>query len=149
MTRPRGSAATAKALGIEFDAVEARADQYEAAFADAVRRGANGLATFASPFFNFHRAHLIELATRHRLPSIWEADAYVRDGGLLSYGPNFADMYRRSARYVAKILNGAKPSDLPVEQPVRFELTVNLKTARVLGIFPPPTLLSRADEVIQ
>ena len=143
------AAATAKALGVEFDVVVAGVDQFDAAFADAVRRGVNGLATFASPFFNFHRARLIDLATRHRLPSIWEASAYVRDGGLLSYGPNFADMYRRSAGYVAKILNGAKPSDLPVEQPVRFELTLNLKTARELGIFPPPTLLARADEVIE
>ena len=143
------AAATAKALGVEFDAVEAGVDQFDAAFADALRRGVNGLATFASPFFNFHRARLIELATRHRLPSIWEAFAYVRDGGLLSYGPNFADMYRRSAGYVAKILKGAKPSDLPVEQPVRFELTINLKTARELGIVPPPTLLGRADEVIE
>jgi putative ABC transport system substrate-binding protein len=143
------AAATAKALGVEFDDVEARVDQLEAAFAGAVRRGVNGLATFASPFFNFHRARLIELATRHRLPSIWEAVAYVRDGGLLSYGPNFADMYRRSAGYVAKVLNGAKPSDLPVEQPVRFELTVNLKTARELGITLPPTLLGRGDEVIE
>jgi putative tryptophan/tyrosine transport system substrate-binding protein len=143
------AAATAKALGIEFDAVVAGVDQLDAAFADAVRRGVNGLATFASPFFNFHRARLIALATHHRLPSTWEAVAYVRDGGLLSYGPNFADMYRRSAGYVAKILKGAKPSDLPVEQPVRFELTINLKTARELGILPPPTLLGRADEVIE
>ncbi|WMT73333.1 ABC transporter substrate-binding protein [Bradyrhizobium sp. Ash2021] len=143
------AAATAKALGVEFDAVEAGVDQFDAAFADAVRRGVNGLATFASPFFNFQRVRLIELATRHRLPSIWESDGYVRDGGLLSYGPNFPDMYRRSAGYVAKILKGAKPSGLPVEQPVRFELTVNLKTARELGIILPPTLLARADEVIE
>src|SRR5262245_29324751 len=145
----REAAATAKALGIEFDFVEAGVDQFEAAFADAVRRGANGVAAFASPFFNFHRQRLVDLAARHRLPSIWEAVAYVRDGGLLSYGPNFADMYRRSAGYVAKILNGAKPSDLPVEQPVRFELTANLKTARTLGITLPPTVIARADEVIE
>ena len=143
------AAATAKALSLEFDLVEVQPDQFEAAFEGAVRRGVNGLAGFASPFFNFHRRPLIELATRHRLPSIWEADAYVRDGGLLSYGPNFADMYRRSAGYVAKVLNGAKPADLPVEQPVRFELTVNLKTAKALGIIIPPTLIARADEVIE
>jgi putative ABC transport system substrate-binding protein len=141
--------ATAKALGVEFDLVEVPLDQLEAAFADAVRRGVNGVATFASPFFNFNRRRLIELTVRHRLPSIWEAGAYVRDGGLLSYGPSFADMYRRSAGYVAKILNGAKPADLPVEQPIRFELSVNLKTARELGITLPPTLLARADEVIE
>jgi len=143
------AATTAKALGLEFDLVEAQPDQFEAAFEGAVRRGANGLAVFASPFFNFHRQPLIDLATRHRLPSIWEAVAYVRDGGLLSYGPSFGDMYRRSAGYVAKILNGAKPADLPVEQPVRFELTVNLKTAKALGIEVPPTLIARVDEVIE
>jgi putative tryptophan/tyrosine transport system substrate-binding protein len=141
--------ATAKALGVEFDLVEIPLDQLEGAFTDAVRRGVNGVATFASPFFNFHRRRLIELASRHRLPSIWEASNYVRDGGLLSYGPSFADMYRRSAGYVAKILNGAKPADLPVEQPIRFELAVNLKIARELGITLPPTLLARADEVIE
>jgi len=140
---------TARALGVEFDLVEAQPDQLEAAFADAVRRGVNGVATFASPFFNFHRRRLIELAARHRLPSIWESVTYVRDGGLLSYGPSFADMYRRSAGYVAKILNGAKPADLPVEQPVRFELGANLKTARELGVTLPPTLIARADEVVE
>lgn len=143
------AAATAQALGLGFDHVEVQADQFEAAFAEAVRRGDNGLAAFASPFFNFHRRALIELAARHRLPSIWEAFGYVRDGGLLSYGPSFGDMYRRSAGYVAKILNGAKPADLPVEQPVRFELTVNLRTAKALGATISPTLIARADEVIE
>ena len=107
--------AAARALKLEFDEVTVQSDQFEAAFSDAVRRGANGIATFASPFFNFHRRPLIDLAARHRLPSIWEAAIYVRDGGPLSYGPNFGDMYRRSAGYVAKILKGAKPADLPVE----------------------------------
>ena len=94
------AAATAKALHLELDDVEAEPDKFEAAFSDAVRRGVNGMATFASPFFNFHRRPLIYLAARHRLPSIWEAVVYVRDGGLLSYGPSFGDMYRRSAGYV-------------------------------------------------
>jgi putative ABC transport system substrate-binding protein len=85
---------------------------------------------------------------RHRLPSVWEGAAYPRDGGLLSYGPSFPDMYRRSAGYVAKILGGGKPADLPVEQPVRFELAVNLQTAKALGLDVPPTLLARADAVI-
>jgi putative tryptophan/tyrosine transport system substrate-binding protein len=112
-------------------------------------KGDNGVAAFASPFFNFNRKRLIELASQYRLPSIWEAAAYVRDGGLLSYGPSFADMYRRSAGYVAKILNGTKVADLPVEQPVRFELALNLRTARLLGITIPPTIITRADEVIE
>jgi putative tryptophan/tyrosine transport system substrate-binding protein len=103
----------------------------------------------ASPFLNFHHRRLIDLATRHRLPSIWETAAYVRDGGLLSYGPNFPDMYRQSAGYVAKILNGAKPSELPVEQPIKFEFAINLQTAKSLGLEIPPALLARADEVIE
>ena len=122
---------------------------YEAVFADAVARGANGMAVMASPFFNANRARLIEPALRHRLPSIWEASIFVRDGGLLSYGPSFPDMYRRSAGYVARILKGAKPADMPVEQPTLFEMFVNLKTAKALGLTLPPAILARADEVIE
>jgi putative ABC transport system substrate-binding protein len=146
---PEASAA-ARALAVEPLIVDTSdPSQFEAVFADAARRGANGLSTTASPFLNFHRKRLIELAARHRLPSIWESSTYVRDGGLLSYGPSFPDMYRRSAGYVAKILSGAKPSELPVQQPIRFELGVNLATARALGLDIPPTLLARADEVIE
>jgi putative ABC transport system substrate-binding protein len=103
----------------------------------------------ASPFLNFHHRRLVDLANTHSFPSIWEAAGYVRDGGLLSYGPSFPEMYRQSAVYVAKILNGAKPGDLPVEQPIKFEFAVNLKTARSLGLVIPPSLLARADEVIE
>jgi putative ABC transport system substrate-binding protein len=103
----------------------------------------------ASPFFNYNRAQLIELALQHRLPSIWESSIYVRDGGLASYGPSFADMYRRSVGYVARLLKGAKPGDLPIEQPVAFELVLNRKTADQLGLAIPPALLARADEVIE
>jgi putative tryptophan/tyrosine transport system substrate-binding protein len=142
--------AGARALAVEPLMVETSdPEQFEVVFTGAVKRGANGLSTMASPFFNFRRKRLIELAARHRLPSIWEGTAYVRDGGLLSYGPSFPDMYRRSAGYVAKIINGAKAADLPVEQPIRFELGVNLKAAKVLGLEIPPTLLARADEVIE
>ncbi len=144
------AAAAARALAVEPLIVESSDPaQFEAAFGGAVGQGANGLSTTASPFLNFHRKRLIELAARHRLPSIWEGTAYVRDGGLLSYGPSFPDMYRRSAAYVAKIVNGAKPSDLPVQQPILFELAVNLKTAKILGLGVPPTLIARADEVIE
>jgi putative tryptophan/tyrosine transport system substrate-binding protein len=142
--------AATQALGLEHLLVETGdPDRFEEAFASAARQGVTGVATMASPFLNFHRKRLIELAQRHHLPSIWESSAYVRDGGLLSYGPSFPDMYRRSAGYVAKILNGAKPSDLPVQQPVKFELAVNLRSAKALGIEVPPTLLARADEVIE
>lgn len=103
----------------------------------------------ASPYFNANRARLIELAQRHRLPSIWEAGIFVRDGGLLSYGPNFPDMYRRSVGYGARILKGADPAELPVEQPTLFELFANLETAKALGLTIPPAILARADEVIE
>jgi putative ABC transport system substrate-binding protein len=140
---------TARALGIEISMADTGdADKIKEAFAGAVR-GINGVAAMASPLINFHRKRLIELSSRYRLPSIWEGGAYVRDGGLLSYGPSFPDMYRRSAGYVAKILKGARPSELPVEQPTRFELTINLQTARTLGLTIPATLISRADEVVE
>jgi putative ABC transport system substrate-binding protein len=142
--------AAARALNVEPHVVEfSDPGQFDEKFARAVAGGVNGLSTLASPFLNFHRKKLIELAAHHRLPSIWEGTNYVRDGGLLAYGPSFPDMYRRSAGYVAKILNGAKPADLPVEQPIRFELAINLKTARALNLTVPPTLLARADEVIE
>jgi putative tryptophan/tyrosine transport system substrate-binding protein len=140
----------ARELALEaviFDAGDP--SRFDKIFADAVGRNVNGVAGMASPFLNFHHKRLIELANQHRLPSIWEASGYVRDGGMLSYGPSFPDMYRQSAGYVAKILNGAKPSDLPVEQPVKFELAINLKTAQSLGIVISPALLARADEVIE
>ena len=142
--------AAARALSVEPDVVEISGpDQIDEKFAGAVARGVNGLSTLASPFLNFQRKKLIELAARHHLPSIWEGTIYVRDGGLLAYGPSFPDMYRRSAGFVAKILNGAKPGDLPVEQPIRFKLDINLRTAKALNLTIPPTLLARADEVIE
>jgi putative ABC transport system substrate-binding protein len=91
---------------------------------------------------------LIEFAAQYRLPSIWESEIYVKDGGLLSYGPNFPDMYRRSAGYISRILKGTKPGDLPVPQPTKFELAVNLQTAKMLGLMIPPTVIARADKVI-
>jgi putative tryptophan/tyrosine transport system substrate-binding protein len=118
-------------------------------FANAAGTGVNGAAVMASPFFNFNRKRLTGFASDVRLPSIWESTAYVQDGGLLAYGPSFPDMYRRSAGYIAKIVKGASPADLPVEQPTRFELAINLKTAKHLGLVIPPTLVSRADEVIE
>jgi putative ABC transport system substrate-binding protein len=140
----------ARTLAVVSELVEITdPDHFDETFARVVRNGVNGLATMASPFLNFHRKRLIELAAHHRLPSIWEGTNYVRDGGLLAYGPSFPDMYRRSAGYVAKILNGAKPADLPIEQPIRFELAINLTTAKALNLTVSPTLLARADEVIE
>jgi len=142
--------AVAKALGLKFIVSEASDPaKYADIFAAAVAQGINGVTAMASPLLNFQRKRLIELSSQYRLPSIWEASAYVRDGGLLSYGPSFPDMYRRSAGYVAKLIRGQRAADLPVEQPVTFELAVNLKTAKAFGLTIPQTLLSRADEVIE
>ena len=142
--------AAARNLDLEVFVVDSNdADKFKAAFIEAEAQGAKAVATMASPFFNFNRKRLIQLASEYRWPSIWENGSYVRDGGLIAYGPNFPDMYRRSVGYVAKILNGAKPSDLPVQQPTRFELAVNTKTALTLGLKIPVGLIVRADEVIE
>lgn len=150
---PTGTAeaeATARALGLGAVVAEASSpEEVEAAFRRGRDEGVDAIAAMASSFFNFHRKALIELAAQYRFPSIWETEVYVKDGGLISYGPNFPDMYRRSAEYIARILKGARPSDLPVQQPTQFELAVNLQSARMLGVTIPPTILARADEVIE
>jgi putative ABC transport system substrate-binding protein len=139
----------ARFLGLELIVVETSDDaKFTETFAGVAAQGVNGVATMASPFLMFQRKRLIALTAQYHLPSIWESSAYVRDGGLLSYGPSFPDMYRRAAGYVAKF-GGRKPDDLPVEQPIKFELAVNLQTAKTLGLEIPPTLLVRADEVIE
>jgi len=96
-----------------------------------------------------HRKLIIGLAARHKLPAVYYRRAYVADGGLISYGPDFIDQYRRSARYVDRILKGEKPADLPVQTPTKYELVVNLKTAKALGLTIPPSVLARTDEVIE
>jgi putative tryptophan/tyrosine transport system substrate-binding protein len=141
---------SASGLGLEILIGEvADVDKLADTFTEAVRQKVNGVAGLASPFFNFNRKQLVDLCSQYRLPSIWEATAYIRDGGLLSYGPSFPDMYRRSAGYVARILKGTKPSELPVQQPTRFELAVNLKTAKTLGVTLPASLIGQADEVAE
>jgi putative ABC transport system substrate-binding protein len=143
----RQAAAT---LGIEALVVEA-ADPaaFGSIFAAAVADRADGVSTMASPFFNYNRESLIALAARHRLPSMWESAVYVRDGGLASYGPSFPDMFRRSAGYVARLLKGARPAELPIEQPTAFDLVLNRRTADRLGLVIPPDLLARAAEVVE
>ena len=108
-----------------------------------------GRARLATSPFVAERRRIADLAKKNRLPSVFASRAYVEAGGLVSYGPNLAEMLRRSATYVDKILKGAKPGDLPIEQPTTFELAVNLKTAKALGLTIPASMLSRADQVIE
>ena len=121
----------------------------QAAFRTAKAEHADAMYVLPSPMFNRHRARLAELAVKHRLPGIYEAKEYVVAGGLMSYGPSFPDLFRRSASYVDRILKGAKPGDLPIEQPTKFEFVINLKTAKALGLTIPPSLLARADQIIE
>jgi ABC-type uncharacterized transport system substrate-binding protein len=140
----------AQSLGLQLQLVEARGPaDFDSAFAAMVRERVGALFVVTDPTFIPQRARLVSLAAKHRLPSMFTQRADVEAGGLISYGPNFADMYRRAAPYVDKILKGAKPADLPVEQPTTFELVINLKTAKALGLTIPQQLLLRADEVIQ
>jgi putative ABC transport system substrate-binding protein len=115
----------------------------------AVAREPGGLITGADPFAVANRALIISLAERHQVPAIYQFRLFAVEGGLMSYGPDSADIFRRSASYVDRILKGAKPADLPVQQPAKFELVINLKTAKALGLTLPPTLIARADEVIE
>jgi putative tryptophan/tyrosine transport system substrate-binding protein len=135
-------------LTIEVVEVRGRGDLDEA-FRKAREARAQALVVLASPMLNAYRHAIIAAAARARLPATYEFSTYVRDGGLMSYGPSIADMYRRSAVYVDKILKGAKPGDLPIEQASRFELAVNVKTATTLGLTVPPAVLQRADEVVR
>jgi len=125
------------------------ANELDLAIRTAKRERADGVLVLPSPFFNRYRARIAELASAQKLPTFSESSEYVKDGGLLSYGPNFPQMYYRAASYVDRILKGAQPGELPIERPTNFELVVNLKTANALGIALPQQLLLRADEVIQ
>lgn len=122
--------------------------EFEAAFKAARSEGAQAVLVLPSPMFGAHRRLLTGLAASYRLPAFYEFKEYVQDGGLMSYGPNLPAMWRRAASYVDRILAGAKPGDLPIERPAKFELAINLTTARALGLTIPPTVLARADELI-
>jgi putative ABC transport system substrate-binding protein len=122
---------------------------FEGAFSAAVQGHADAFWALASPIFYRERRQLTALALKHRLPSISASRDAAEAGGLMAYGPNLADMYRRAASYVDRILKGTRPADLPVEQPTRFELVLNRRTAEALGVTFPPTLLILADEIIQ
>jgi putative ABC transport system substrate-binding protein len=146
----RGAHAAAMALAIEVQAVEVgRPSELEGAFSTMARDRAGALLTLADPLFVNQRAQIVRLAAKSRLPAIFSLRDFVKDGGLISYGLNVPDQFRRAATYVDKILKGANPADLPIEQPTKLELVINLKTAKVLGLTIPQSILLRADEVIR
>jgi len=140
----------ARSLDLLLQILEAREPgDFDAAFAAMVKERAGALLLTGDPMFFVHRLRLADLAMKSRLPSMSTQWQWVEAGGLLSYAPSFPDQWRRAATYVDKILRGAKPADLPIEQPAKFELVINLRTARELGISLPQSMLQRADEVIQ
>jgi putative tryptophan/tyrosine transport system substrate-binding protein len=144
------SETAAHALGLEVRVLEARKpDDLGKTFEAIVNERAEALMVLADPMFITHRRRIVELAAEKRLPSIFGERGSVHAGGLMFYGASLPEMYRRAATFVDKILNGAKPADLPVEQPTMFELTINLKTAKALGLELPWFLQQRADEVIE
>ena len=140
-----------KALGLELHALKLENPPYDfdAAFHNLAQGGAQMLLVLSSPFFSQHRRQLAELALANRLPSMFLFKSYVAAGGLMAYGVDTVAMYRRTGDFVAKILKGVKPADLPIEQATKFELVINLKTAKALGVEIPPVFLARADEVIE
>ena len=147
---PKELEGPARALKLQGQFVDARTpDELPAAFAAAVRARSDGLIVLGGSMFFAHRAQLAELAVRHRLPTVYLLREHVEAGGLLSYGIDLRDTFRRAAGFVDKILKGAKPGDLPIEQPRKFDLSINLKTARALGIAVPQTVLVRADRVVE
>jgi len=119
------------------------------AFRAASNERADAVLVLAGSIFNSHRIQVVELALKNRLPAIYPYPEFVRDGGLMTYSVSITDLFRRAAIYVDKILKGAKPADLPVEQPTKFELVINLKTAKQIGLTIPPNVLARADRVIK
>ena len=142
--------AAARSLGLQLQLLEAREpNQLEGAFAAMAKDRVEALLVVTDSMFIFQRARLADLAVKNRLPAMFGVREFVDAGGLMSYGVSVPDLMRRAATYVDKILKGAKPADLPVEQPTKFELVINLKTAKALGLTIPQSLLSRADEVIQ
>jgi putative tryptophan/tyrosine transport system substrate-binding protein len=142
--------AVAPSFGVELRPIDVRdAGEIESALTAFVQGANDGLIMTTNPLATLHRNLIISLAARHRLPAVYPNSYFVADGGLASYGPDQVDQYRRAAGYVDRILKGEKPADLPVQAPTKYELAINLKTAKALGLDVPPTLLARADEVIE
>jgi putative tryptophan/tyrosine transport system substrate-binding protein len=144
----QGAEAAARRLGVQLQAVPVRGAED---FASALKalRDIDGVLHADTPLFVTHRARLVDAVAGRRLPAIYPARVYVDAGGLMSYGPDLRDVWKRAATYVDRILKGAKPADLPIEQPTKFELVVNLRTAKALGLTIPPSILIRADQIIE
>ena len=142
--------AVAPTLSVELRPVDTRdVDEIERTITAFARDSNGGIIVTGSPAATVHRKAIVALAARHRLPGVYYAKYFAAEGGLMSYGPDFVDQFRRAASYVHRILKGEKPADLPVQAPTKYELVINLKTAKALGIDIPATVLARADEVIE
>jgi ABC-type uncharacterized transport system substrate-binding protein len=140
----------AREMGLQLHSMEvSRADKFESAFKEATKASSAALALMASPFFFSNQKQIVDLAAKHRLPAIYANGEFVGSGGLMSYGADEDEAYRRAAVFVDKILKGTKPADIPVEQPTKFELVINLKTAKQIGLTIPPNVLARADRVMK
>jgi putative ABC transport system substrate-binding protein len=140
----------ARSKGLQLSILKASTEgEIDAAFATLRQRHADGLVVSSEPFFTRQREQLVGLAARHAVPAIYALPEFAASGGLISYGPSVTSTFRQAGVYVGRILKGAKPADLPVQQPTTFELVVNLKTAKALGLTVPPSILARADEVIE
>ena len=140
----------ARALGMRLQLVETRTPaDIDRAFSDMTKQRAGALTVWTTAMFASERERLVAFAAKNRLPAVYTLREFVDAGGLMAYGHDQADLNRRAATYVDKILKGAKPADLPVEQPTKFELAINLKTAKALGLTIPPSVLGRADQIIE
>ena len=140
----------ARALAMRLQLVEARSpDEIDRAFEAMARERTRALLVLNDPVFTDERKRIADLSAKHHIPAVSGTLEYTEAGGLMAYGPSFPDIYRRAATYVDKILKGARPAELPVEQPIKFELIINLKTARQIGLTIPPNVLARADKVIK
>jgi ABC-type uncharacterized transport system substrate-binding protein len=146
----RETEVAARALGVQLQPLDVRnPDDFDRVFRAATKDRADALIALDDPFLFTHRTRIVKLATKSRLPAIYGFREFVETGGLMSYAANLSDMYRRAATYVDKILKGAKPADLPVEQPTKFEFIINLKAAKQIGLTIPPNVMARADKVIK
>jgi putative ABC transport system substrate-binding protein len=148
MQQEIGDAAGPLGLQLQFSPAH-NLDELDRAFADIAGARADAMFQFPSPVLYAERQRIVELAARQRLPAMYNAREFIELGGLIGYGTSLEALTRRGATYIDRILKGAKPSELPVEQPSKFELFINLKTARALGLAVPPSILARADEVIE